>query len=497
MDQHPSFNTAPLGTRIRRHVSAAVLALLLPGTHAVAEGGFDPLLTDRALDARLRSQDIGPDDSSDDPLNRPCLPPAGMLSFATAVDAALCRNPATRKAWAVARQRAAALGAAESAWLPSIVGEADGLNYKGLHANGAGDIIDYDQDTTDAALQLSWTLYDFGNRGSRIRQASKLLDAAAAQLNSAIQQTIYTVVQTYYGAQATAAVLDAARSSETAARDNLEMASSLRSGGAGTLGDELQARTAYGQAVLNRLQTEAAAQRAQGELAVTLGLSASQPVQLEVPAPVRTTPALSLRINELMAEAARQHPDLAAAQAQRDAAAANVDVAQATGRPSISITAGRYRSEETGLLDQDYNRIGISVTVPFFSGFRANYTVRQARAALQESEEVLQQTRLDVSLDVWNAYHGLDAAGQQIAQSNELFAAAVQSQEVARSRYQSGVASILDVLTAQQTAASALQTRVRAELDWRVTAAQLALALGRLSAGQPLPHGLNPSGSTP
>ncbi len=490
MDQHPAFYTVPLATRIRWHVSATVLALLLPGTHVIAaERGFDPLFTGRALDERLHAQDL-----SGDPLNNPngtCMPPAGMLSFATAVDLALCRNPATRKAWAVARQRAAAVGTAESAWLPDISGKGERVNVKGQHANGAGDIVDYDQDTTDAALQLSWTLYDFGNRGSRIHQARKLLDAAAAEVNSATQQTIFTVVQTYYGAQATAAVLEAARSSENAARDSLEMARSLRSGGAGTLGDELQARTAYNQAVLTRLQLEAAAQRAQGELAVTLGLSADQTLQLERPAPVRTTPALSMRIDELMTEAARQHPDLAAAQAQRDAVAASVAVAQATGRPSIAITAGRYHTEETGLPDRDYNRIGINVTIPFFSGFRAHYTVRQARAALQESEETLEQTRLDVSLDIWNAYHGLDVASRQITQSNELFAAAAQNQDVARGRYQSGVASILDVLTAQGAAANAQQTRIRAELDWRVAAAQLALALGRLSAGQPLPHGLN------
>jgi len=45
----------------------------------------------------------------------------------------------------------------------------------------------------------------------------------------------------------------------------------------------------------------------------------------------------------LQAEAARQGPDLAAAQAQRDAAEANITVAKAAGLPSISIGAN-YQS---------------------------------------------------------------------------------------------------------------------------------------------------------
>lgn len=493
MDQRLVLTITPSVNRIRVPVSAAGLALLLFGMQSIAaERGIDPLLTGRALDKRMLVQGI-----NNDPLNETCAQPTGALSFAAAVDIALCRNPTTRRAWAVARQRAAALGAAESAWLPSIAGSGERARVNGQHADGAGDIIDYDQYTTDAALQLSWTLYDFGGRGGRIRQARNLLDAAAAQVNSTTQQTIFSVVQVYYGAQAAAAILEAARSSESAARDSLEMARSLHRGGAATLGDELQAQTAYNRAVLSRLQLEAAAQRAQGELAVTLGFNANQALQLETPPPLQTTPALSLRVEELMTEATRQRPDLAAAQSQRDAAAAGVTTARATGRPSIAITAGRHHAVETGLPDQDYNRIGINVTVPFFSGFRSHYTVRQAHAALQESEESLQQVRLDVSLDVWNAYHGLDVANRQITQSAELLTTAEQNQEVARGRYQSGVASMLDVLTAQEAAAGARQTRVQAELDWRTAAAQLALALGRLSAGQPLPHGLSLSAVAP
>jgi len=88
-----------------------------------------------------------------------------------------------------------------------------------------------------------------------------------------------------------------------------------------------------------------------------------------------------------MAEAARQRPDLAAAQAQRDAAEANITVAQAAGRPSISIGAIHNFTSTTGVPNQNYSQVGISITVPIFTGFNVAYSVRQAQAALKVSEE--------------------------------------------------------------------------------------------------------------
>jgi outer membrane protein len=424
-----------------------------------------------------------------DPLGRECAPPSGALSFPAAVDLALCRNPQTRSAWAAAHQQAAALGAAESAWLPSISATGTESRAYGEHVDANGIIVSTPQDTRDAALNLSWVLYDFGARDGRITGARHLLDAAAATASSVAQQTVLGVVQGYYGVVAADAAVVAAQTTEAADARSLEVARSLRQGGAGTLADVLQAETAFDQAMLARVQAEAAAKSARGTLAVTLGLTADQPLKLE-PEPVPAeAPALTARMADLMAEAARQRPDLAAALAQRDAAEANVAVARAAGRPSISITAGRDFADSTGVQNQNYSLVGVSVTVPIFTGFNVGYGVRQAQAALEASEASADQARLGVSLGVWNSYYALDSATQQLTVTSGLIKTAEQNQQVALGRYQSGVGTIVDVLTAQSAAALARQTRINSELGWQVARAQLALALGRLSGAEPLTRG--------
>jgi outer membrane protein TolC len=341
-----------------------------------------------------------------DPLGRDCALPAGALSIAAAVDLALCRNPSTRSAWASAREQAAALGQAESAWLPTVGATASETRDYGEHVDATGNLDSSPQNVRDAALNLSWTLYDFGGRGGRIRSANRLLDAAA--------------------------------------------------------------KTAH------------------GALAVVLDLNADHPLKLDAQSVPAEVPALTLRMADLMAEAMRQRPDLAAARAQRDAAEANITVARAVGRPSISIQAGRNLAYTAGVANQNYNQVGVYVTVPIFNGFNTSYGVRQAQAVLEASEANVEQARLNVTLGVWNAYYSLDSANQQLAGTATLVKTAEDNNQVAIGRYQSGVGTIIDVLTAQTAAAGARLLRIDAEFGWEVARAQLALALGRLTGADPL-----------
>jgi outer membrane protein len=442
----------------------------------------DPLSDPFRTEAQLQRDTRG----LTDPSGHDCVVPGRDLTFAAAVSLALCRNPQTRSAWAQAHQQAAALGVSESAWLPSISATGSVVRNFGQIADVNGNIESGAQTSRDATANLTWTLYDFGARSGRITSASRLLDAAAATASRAVQQTVSTVVQSYYGAVAGDASLVAAKTTETIAAHSLEIARSLQIGGAAALGDVLQAQTAYEQAVLAFIQAEAAAKTAQGTLAVTLGGTADQSFRL-APEPVPSeVPALAARMADLMAEAARQRPDLAAAQAQRDSAEANITVAAAAGRPSISIGTLHNFTSTPGVPNQNYNQVGISVTVPIFTGFNVKYSVRQARAALQVSEENLEQVGLNVTLDVWNGYYSLDSANQQLTATADLLKTAEENEQVALGRYKAGVGSIVDVLTAQTALATARELRITAELGWKVARAQLALALGRLSSAEPL-----------
>jgi outer membrane protein len=423
-----------------------------------------------------------------DPSGRECGVPAAPLTLATTIDLALCRNPATRATWAAARQQAAALGIAESAWVPNLGVSGSETWTDGERSAGTlgVPVVAGTQRSTDAAVNLSWTLYDFGGREAKIASARRLLDAAASTADSVSQQTVLAAVQAFYGVVAADAGLVAAKSAEDAAAKSLEVARGRRDAGVATRADVLQAETAFDQAVLVRVQADGALASARGTLAVTIGAPADRSLKLDAEPTPAEVPALTQRVADLMAEAARQRPDLAAALADRDAAAEDVTSARASGRPSITVGASRNFVDTPGVPNQNYNTVGVSVSWPLFTGFSTTYRVRQAEAALAAREANAEQVRLSVSLDVWNGYAALDSAGQQLKASAALLKSAEENEQVALGRYKAGVGTIVDVLTAQSALAGARQQRIAAERGWQVAKAQLALALGRLSSAEPL-----------
>jgi outer membrane protein len=307
--------------------------------------------------------------------------------------------------------------------------------------------------------------------------------------NSTVQQTVFNVAQSYYGVLAGSAGLIAAKSAEDAARQSVDIARALHEGGAAAVSDVLQAETAYDQAVLTTVQAGQTSYSSLGTLAVTIGVPADEPLKID-PEPVpASVPALTARMADLMAAAARQRPDLAAALAQSSAAEADITVARAAGRPSIAIAATREHIDTTNLPVQRDGQIGVTVTVPLFTGFSVGYSVRAAQAVLETRQVNADSIRLNISRDVWTGYHSLDAANHALAATAILIKTAETNEDVALGRYKAGVGTILDLLTAQTEAASARQARITAEFNWQVARAQLVLALGRLSGAEPLAMG--------
>jgi outer membrane protein len=388
--------------------------------------------------------------------------------------------------------QAAALGSADSAWLPSITGTDSETRSYGPHLDITGNEITTPQNSNDAALNLSWTLYDFGARGGRIRSARYLLDAAALTASSTVQQTVFSVVQDYYGVVAGDAGIEATKTAEDTAASTLEIVRALHEGGVATLGDVLEAETSYDQAVLARVLGAQTAASSRGALAVVIGVPADQPLKLNAEPVPAEVPALTARMADLMTQAAQQRPDLAAARAQAESAVSDITVARAAGRPSISIAGTRNRIDTPGIPlsqggpVQDTSQIGVTVTVPIFTGFSVGYGVRQAQATLEIREASVEQVRLQVTLDVWNGYNALDSANKQLVATAALLKTAEANMEVGIGQYKAGVGTFLNLLTAQTVLSTARQARITAELNWEVARAQLALALGRLSGSEPL-----------
>ena len=401
----------------------------------------------------------------------PTFDAQSVHGVADIVDLALCQNPKTHEAWANARSQAALVGVAQAAYLPALDGRV-GANREWRDGSSGGR-------QNSAALTLSWLLYDFGARTANLENAQQLLSAATATLEATVQNVFLSALQGYYNAQAARAAVTAALESEKASRESLTAAEVRYRVGTGTPAECLQAQTAFSQATLNRIKAEGTLRTAVGTLAATMGLAANQPLQLEDIA--ETTPPESFErdIDALIDGARNSRPDLRAAEAQVLAAQASVDATRAAGLPRLSLSAGPSWVD-SGNIASNSGAIGLTLSVPIFSGFDTTYRVRAAQARAEASGAQRDSLRLQVALDVWSNYQSLITATQTIRTSVDLLASAEQSARVALGRYKAGVGTILDLLNAQSALAGARLQRIQAQLDWNVARAALARAVGAL-----------------
>jgi outer membrane protein len=469
-----------------RRRPAAVAALLLAAAPAVVFG----------VDVFNTAKEVSPGPATPAFENGeicPQGPASSPLPLFEAIERSLCESPQTRTAWLSVKAAAAVLGQAKAAYLPELDGTASGGREHDVTSlsRGPADLqVNTTENVNTESLKLAWILFDFGGRSGAVANSRQLLIAAQANQNMVLQSALAAAARDYYATQAANAQLEAARRIETDAQQSLTAAQARYARGVAPVTDQLQANTAYAQAVYQRAAAEGAQRTATGSLAVDMNLPPDQPLTMPaIEQGIVPDERFVKAVHELIDEAEQSHPAVLAAAAQYQAALAGVRVARAAGLPTFTLQGSLSRLQEPldatiGTLDVPSTThssvIGLQVTVPLFSGFSNQYKIREAQVAADQQQESLRSTRQQVSLGVWSSFQALQTATESLKNTATVRDSAQQTFEAARQRYRSGVGNILELLTAQSTLSGAELQYIQSQLDWRTARLQLAENLGVL-----------------
>ena len=403
------------------------------------------------------------------------------LTLAEIVDLGLRTNPTTRLAWANAHTAAAVYGSERGAWLPSIDGDVSAARLKTAASQGRSAV---EQSVLTPSITLSYLLLDFGGRSGRVAGARNQLLAASFLHNAAIQDVVLQIQVAYFQYLANRALLQAQRTTVEEARTNLVAAEERRRVGLATVADVLQARTASSQALLDLQTIEGNVQTTRGGLALSLGLPANLPFDVDSSAAIAAVAPLADSVNAIIATALQGRPDLAASRADIEAALGGVTEARGALLPSLGFNATGGRTYATTIPDgaNSYS-LSLGLSIPLFNGFSRQHDLRAAEFAAEAARARSETLRQEVVYQVFSAYYALQTATRRVRTAEDLLASATQSNEVALARYKAGVGSVLDLLAAQSALASARAQQVEARLAWSVSLSQLAHDAGVLDPG--------------
>lgn len=186
----------------------------------------------------------------------------------------------------------------------------------------------------------------------------------------------------------------------------------------------------------------------------------------------------------LIAEAQAQRPDL---QAQRLDAQAGQKFARAQELqylPSISAlaTGGVTPVRPDGVYVPNwYASAGVNLTVPFFTGFRIDAQTQEARlraqAATNQAQDLANAIARDVRVATLNAQTEFRRIGVADAFRNQ----SAQALALARTRYQLGLSSIIELSQAQLQSTQAEVAAVNARFDYLLALRTLDYARGQLA----------------
>src|SRR3989442_9673834 len=307
------------------------------------------------------------------------------LKLTDVIDIALRNNTATSAAWADARAAAATYGAAKGQYYPTIALGGTAQAIKRIASGGVGAAK---QQSFGPNVNVSWLLLDFGGRAGSIGATREALLAADWTHNATLQSVVLAVEQAYFLYLGTQGLLDAQQTTLKEAQTNLDAAEQRHRVGLATIADVLQARTALSQARLALESTQGELQTTRGALALSMGLPANIPYDLEV-LPDSTLPLGIIEgVDTLIARALRERPDLATQRALVEQARARVSVARSQALPSLALggNAGEtfFINPAAGSATSGNSYTAtLTLAIPLFSGGSQIYNVKAASAAAE------------------------------------------------------------------------------------------------------------------
>jgi outer membrane protein TolC len=422
----------------------------------------------------------------------PPLPvaPDRIYSLAELIDLAEAHNPETRVAWENARARAAALGIARSELFPTIAAAA----LVGVDRDEVPLGSQFFRQTVpdfQLALELNYTIFDFGGRRGRINAEGARLLAANFGFNDVHRRLIYEVSQAYYRLLNAAGQEEAAGASLVNAQTVQQAAEERLRNGLATLPDVLEARSATAQAQYDLQAVLGAKEIARGDLAAALGASATTRIRIRPLSDVPVPDAVVDTVEQAISRALEQRPDLQAEFARVRLAQAERQEARAAYYPSLSLSV-IPRAQSLYILQQTFpwghtaaltGSLAWSLNWTVFDGGARRSRLAQAEARIREAEAQVSATRDRIEDQVWTAYSNLNTAFRQREAAAALITAATESYSAALESYNLGVRNLLDVTNAQKVLAQARSTDILARTQ--VLAALADLVFRTSDAIQP------------
>ena len=341
-------------------------------------------------------------------------------------------------------------------------------------------------------LNGSQVLFDF-SRYSTLNSQKALTRASEFQLESDGLSLITRTSAAYFNVLVQLETLAAAEAAETALKKQFDFASKRLEVGLAPITDMHEARAQYDGARANTILARNAVQDAYQALVEITGT----PVANLKGLPDNFQPELPVARDAegWVQTAIAQNPALQAKQEQVRSSEINVNTARAGHLPTVylsggyskganwgdrTFSAGAYNDTSPTNSENRGPSLGVTLSVPIFSGGATQSRVRQALAQRDVARDELEQQRRALERNTRNAYQGLVAGISEVEARRLALVSAQSAYEASQVGLEVGTRTVLDVLNNQRTLFSAQQAYALSKYNFLQSRLLLEQAAGTL-----------------
>ena len=413
-------------------------------------------------------------------MSPPATSPQQRLTRTQAEQMALRNNPRISVSKLLALAQHQVVREARSAELPTLNGAVTALKALDASRISAGSLTASRLLThAGAGGTLSQLITDFGRIHNLVLTQKLQERAANANALATQEEIVLTADQAFYDALTARAILQVARQTvltrqQTETQVNQMTQNKLKS----TL-DLSFADVNLSQSQLFQLDAQNNADATMAALDAVLGLDHEVTYELVDDTP--QTPGPPTDFDRLLQAALAQRPDLQAlifgqqaaqkyARAQRDQLLPSISAIGTAG--SVPIRTDQY------YISNWWGGIGVNMNIPIFNGFLYSSEAKEASYRAQADAERTRNLRDQIVRDVRNAWLQANTAYQRIAVTAQLLKQADMSLQLAQTRYQLGLSSIVELSQAQLQQTSAAVDNTNAQYQYRLAVATLNYQIG-------------------
>lgn len=397
---------------------------------------------------------------------------------------ALKNNPRTTVSALLAMAQKQVVRETRSAYYPTLNGEVTGVGAEegsriSTGSLGASRLLNH----VGAGVELDQLITDFG-RTHNLVVSSELQQKAFEQDSIATQEDVVLATDmAFYRALEAQATLQVAKSTVAARSSINDQVTAMTKAKLRSTLDQSFAEVNLSQANLLRLDAQNQYDSSIAALNEVLGTTNDTPFTLvddpSVPTPVAPT------ADEVIQLALQQRPDLQAAKLTHDSDLRFARAQRDQLLPTISglgVVGGTPWAPNTPdnqyFLENWYGAAGVNIEIPLFNGFKYHAEAEEADLRARASDEQSRVLIDRIVRDVRTAWLTMTTAQQRMTVTAELLNEANTALQLAQTRYNLGLSSIVELSQAQLQQTQAQIDGSNARLDYESDLAALRFQSG-------------------